>query len=301
VIRSLLLGCAFLTLAVLPAEALRIVSPAPGATVRAGELITVQIALDPGESAAEVGVFNDGEALPATAAGATYTRQIRVPAESVGPDLLVAYAVLNGGGAALAEVQVNVDAGALRSLLVSVPPRFTAAGQTSGIEVRGVFADGVVRDLSSPEKGTTFSSSNAAVLAVHDAGIVQARANGSAELTVTSMGRTATAAVTVQIPVADTNRIPTIESGGDQTAVSEAVVTLSATATDPDGGQVEFLWDQVSGRVVVLHAARSASPQFVAPRTAVPQVLEFLVSARDARGATTLPILVRVNVNPATP
>ena len=74
---------------------------------------------------------------------------------------------------------------------------------------------------------------------------------------------------------------------------------LSAIATDPDGDPIEYLWDQMAGRLVVLHDPKSAAPEFVAPRTSMPQVLEFLVSARDAKGATTLPVLVRVNITPA--
>src|SRR5690606_41457312 len=45
-------------------------------------------------------------------------------------------------------------------------PIFTAPGQTSGIEVRGVFEDGMVRDLSSPEVGTTFATDNPGVVAI---------------------------------------------------------------------------------------------------------------------------------------
>lgn len=299
--RAILLGCAFAALAALPAEALHIVSPAAGATVHAGELITVTIALDAGETATEVGVLTDGQAVEATLANGTYTKQIRIPAEAVGPDLLVAYAKLSGGGALLAETQVVVDAGPLRSLIASNLPRFTAAGQVVGLSVRGVFEDGVSRDLSSPEVGTTVSSSNPAVLAVHAAGLLQARSNGTATVTVTSFGRSVAIPVTVAIPASDTNGIPTIAPGADQTVASEQVVTLAATASDPDGDAIRYVWDQSAGRVVVLHDPSSAQPQFVAPRTSATQTLEFLVSARDSKGATTLPVLVRVHVTPVTP
>jgi hypothetical protein len=299
--RAFLLGCALVACAAYPAEAMHIVSPAAGATVHPGDLVTVQIALDPGESASEVGVFNDGEAQAATASGATFARDIKIPTESVGPDLIVAYAVLNGGGALLADVQINVDAGPLRTLLIAVPPRFVAVGQVTPIEVRGVFEDGIVRDLSSPDVGTTFATSNETVLAVHPAGIAQSRDNGEATLTASVMGRSVTTKVTVNVPTSDNNHVPSITPGPDQTATAEQVVTLSATASDPDGDTLEYVWDQVAGRLVVLHDPTSAAPQFVAPRTVVPQVLEFLVSARDARGATTLPVRVRVTVNPAMP
>lgn len=297
--RAILFGCALVALAACPAEALHIVSPAAGATVHAGEQITVTMALDAGETATEVGLLTDGHAVPATPANGVYTAQIQVPGGSVGPDLFVAYALLSGGGTLLAEAEVTVDAGPLRSLLAPSLPRLTAAGQVASIDVRGVFEDGIVRDLSSPEVGTTFSSSDSTVLAVHPAGILQARANGVATLTVTSFGRTVAIPVEIAIPATSTNQIPTITPGGDQAVAPEQVVTLAATAIDPDGDAIEYLWDQIAGRLVVLHAPSSATPEFVSPRTSVPQTLEFLVSARDSKGATTLPVLVRVSVTPA--
>src|SRR5690606_4263274 len=103
----------------------------------------------------------------------------------------------------------------------------------------------------------------------------------------------------VQIPAANTNQIPVITPGPDQTVEAEQVVELSAQASDADGDALEYVWDQTAGRVVVLHDPKSATPEFVAPRTSIPLVLEFLVSARDAKGAMTLPAVVRVTVNPA--
>jgi hypothetical protein len=301
VIRAALFACLALALAPRPADALHFVSPASGTVVRPGDLVTVQLALDSGETATEVGLFDDGQAVAATLAGTVYSTQIRIPSAAVGPDLLVAYAVLAGGGAAIADLPIVVDPGPLRTLFVSVPARFAAPGQTSGIEVRGVFEDGIVRDLSSPEVGTTFASDNPSVVAVHAAGIAQGRASGTATVSATSFGRTATTRVAVQIPAANTNGIPVITPAGDQTVAAEQIVVLSAQASDPDGDAVEYVWDQIAGRVVVLHAPKSATPEFVAPRTSTPLVLEFLVSARDAKGAMTLPALVRVTVNPVTP
>jgi hypothetical protein len=302
VIRPCLLGAACALLLAAPAESsLRILSPAPGASVPAGELVTLRLALDAGESAAQVGVFSEGEAVAATAEGGEWVGQVRIPRDAVGPDLLVAYAVLNGGGVAMADVAVNVDAGPLRSLFISLPMRFTFAGETSGVEVQGVFEDGVMRDLAASELGTTYSSSDASVLAVDPAGIVQAVTTGNATLTVSSRGRTATATIEVRIPASDTNRIPTITPGVEQEVGSQQIVKLSATAIDPDGDTIEYLWEQVAGRVVLLHDPRSAQPEFASPRTSVPQVLDFMVAARDSKGATTLPVLVRVRVNPALP
>jgi hypothetical protein len=282
-----------------PAAALQIVSPAAGATVQPGALVTVRIVTSPGESVAEVGVFTDGEPVPAVASGGAYEAQVRIPREAVGPELLVAYALLQGGGASLARVEVNVDPGPIRGLLLTAPSLLTYPGQTADVEVRGTFEDGIVRDLSAADLGTTYSSTHPDVLAVSATGVIQARTSGVAELRVTSRGRTATAEVTVRIPDGVTNRIPTLVAGPEQTVAAETLVTLSVQASDPDGDPLTYAWEQVGGRLVLLHTPSSPGPQFIAPRAAEPQVLEFLVAVRDPHGAASLPVLVRVTVNAA--
>ena len=283
-----------------PAAALHVVSPAPGATVTPGQLVTLRVALD-GEATTEVGVLSDGEAVPATLSGNAFEAQVRIPREAVGGDVLVAYAVLAGGGSVLARVNVDVDPGPLRSLFVSVVNRLTFAGQVVPVEVNGLFADGVMRDLRAPDLGTTYTSSAPDVLAADPTGLVQARANGDATVQVSSRGKSTSVRVQVAIPQGTANAIPTLAVGADQTVGPEQLVTLEAIAADADGDTLEYIWEQVGGRVVTLRNARAAKPVFVSPRSATQQLLEFLVSVRDAKGATTLPRLVRVTVSPAPP
>ena len=299
--RLLALAAAFTMLFAATAEALVIVSPAPGTTVKPGELVTLRVAPGAGEIATEVVVVSDGDPVTATFDGTHYVGQVRIPRDGVGPDLLVAFAVLQGGGVSFADVAVTIDPGALRTLFLTIPERMTFAGETAGAELRGLFEDGVVRDLSTVDTGTTYSTSDPQVLALHPLGIIQARANGTATITATNRGKDTDISVTVSIEATDTNRVPSITAGPEQTVKPEEIVTLSAAATDADGDAVEYLWDQLSGRVVTLHNPKSANPEFVAPRTSTAQVLEFLVSARDSRGATTLPVLVRVHVVPSPP
>ncbi len=292
-----LAGCALLFAG--RAEALRIVQPAAGTVVKPGEMVTVRAALDPGELATEAGVLSDGALTPVPIAGGFFEAPVRIPIAGVGEEILVAYAVLSGGGAVMARLSVTIDPGPLRGLVISVPPMFVAAGQTAPTQVRGVFMDGVARDLSAADLGTTYESSDPSVLGVSPGGVVQARTSGKATLTVKSRGETETAEITVKIPVGATNRIPTLTPGPPQTAGPEQIVVLSVTASDPDGDKLEYIWEQVGGRVVVLHNRNSPNPEFVSPRTTVQQELEFVVAVRDAHGAMTLPVLVKVTVTPA--
>ena len=299
--RLLALAATFTMLFTATAEALVIVAPAPGTVVKPGDVVTLRVALGPNEIAKEVVVISDGEPVTATLDGTHYVGQVRIPREGVGPDLLIAFAVLEGGGTSFADVAVTIDPGALRVLFLTIPQRMTFAGETAGAELRGLFEDGIVRDLSPVDTGTTYSTSDPQVLALHPLGIIQARGNGTARITATNRGKDTDISVTVSIDPADTNRVPSITAGAEQTVEPEEIVKLSAVATDADGDAVEYLWDQLSGRVVTLYNPKSANPEFVAPRTSTAQVLEFLVSARDARGATTLPVLVRVHVVPSPP
>lgn len=295
--------CSFVLLlgSAAPLAALHITSPAPGTTVAPGAQVTVTAALDAGETATQVGVVSEGQLVPATLTGTTFSGQVRIPRTAVGSDVLVAYAALADGGVVLARVDVEVNPGPLRGLLLSVQTRFSYPGETAPVEVRGLFEDGVYRDLSAPDLGTTYTSSDPSVVAVHMTGVVQARATGTATLTVSSRGKTSSIELTVRIPEGQSNQIPTLTPGPDQTVGPEQLVQLSVAAADPDGDRLEYIWEQVGGRLVIMRGATTATPEFVSPKTTIQQVLEFLVSVKDSRGAMTLPALVRVTVNPAPP
>lgn len=279
------------------AWAVEITAPAPGTVVAAGALVTVQAVLSAGEIASQVGfVTSEGE-TPAVLSGNTFQAAVRIPQDAVGPELIAAYAIQPEVGAVFGRVEVTVDPGPLTTLVVSVPPELGFAGEVAPVEVRGIFADGVIRDLSAPETGTTYATSNASVLAVHPFALAQARSNGTATLTVANRGKTETAKVEVRIPAGATNHIPTV-TGVDQTVAPESAVTLSATAADADGDVLEYIWEQRGGRLVVLRNITSANPVFVSPRVSTPHVLELMVTVRDPQGATSFPSLVTITVQP---
>jgi hypothetical protein len=292
---------AFALFASTNAEALRIVQPAAGTKVKPGQLVRVFVSFDPGETATRVGVISDVAPVDGTISGDGFEADIRIPAEGIGETLLIAYAELQGGGVAMARLSVDVDPGPIRSLLIAVPTLLTRAGQTAPVEVVGVFDDGVLRRLSAPDLGTTYMSDNAAVIGVSVTGVVQARHSGTATLSISNREKTTTVSIQVQIPVGATNRIPTLTLSPSQTVGPEQIVRLSVIAADPDGDALEYFWQQVGGRVVILHNGASANPEFVSPRTSQQQVLEFLVAVRDSNGAMTLPQLVRVVVSPTIP
>jgi len=101
----------------------------------------------------------------------------------------------------------------------------------------------------------------------------------------------------VTITVANTNRLPLANAGSDQTAESQALVTLNGTASsDPDGQNLSYSWIQTAGPTVQLHNPPPDQPTFTAPAVAGPTTLAFeltvsdgSLSSRDTVAVTVLP------------
>lgn len=114
-------------------------------------------------------------------------------------------------------------------------------------------------------------------------------------------GGSATASVTVQaVDAPPPNRPPTAGAGADQTVARGAPVTLSGSATDPDGDAVAYSWARTggTGATVVLSDAGTAAPSFT-PSSAGTYV--FTVTVSDGRGgvaAASATVTVEANRAP---
>jgi K319L-like, PKD domain/Bacterial Ig-like domain (group 2) len=283
------------------ASAMTIVAPAAGTTVAAGATVIVRISAAPTEQLANVAVTAGGQPVSATPiiGLTTFEATVTVPQNSVGPAHIVALGTATTGRTAMDFIPVTVDAGTLKSLIVTAPTTLTSIGQVFPIKVTGLFVDGVLRDLTLPERGTTYTSSDPTIAAVHSSGLVQARRKGYADVIVTSRGITTRHEITVAVPDPPDNGIPVPNPGPDQTVASQSIVTLSAAAShDPDGDSITYTWSQVDGRLVTLTAINAVDLRFTAPRVTTPQTLTFSLVVRDQKGAASLPTTVRVVVQP---
>jgi hypothetical protein len=157
------------------------------------------------------------------------------------------------------------------------------------------------RDLTAEDTGTSYSSSDSAVLGVHPNGLIQARRTGRAILSVTNSGNTSTVDIDVTIPAGSTNNIPVVAAPPEQTVTGETLVTLSVNASDPDGDPLTYVWEQFEGRAVYLRTPQSQQPVFVSPDVRTEQVLEFAAVVTDSNRATSFPVVVRVRVQPKAP
>lgn len=279
------------------ALAIQVLSPTSGTTVVPGEMVTFEIAPLPGELVTQFSVITDDgifESSPGSLVGAA-----PVPLEAVGPTLFVAFATLSDGEVDFEVIELDADPGPLDSLVVSAPPTLNRIGQVVPVEVTGRFRDGVFRDLTLPETGTSYETSDEDVLGTSPDGLLQARSRGTVQLLVTSRGRARTVTVRVDVPSPPDNAIPIPDPGADRIVPSETLVELSALASsDPDGDSLRFRWAQVSGTVVILHEGGTAEPFFIAPALSEEDVLEFSLVVVDDRGAESFPDFVRVTVTP---
>ncbi len=285
-----------------PASALQIVAPVAGITLAPGASVTVRVVPEAGEQIATVAIGIGTESVDGTVlaspAGA-FEATVIVPKPAVGPNFIVAVATLVGGGIAFDFIDVLVEPGPLRSLILSSIPTMGRVGQVVQLFVKGVFEDGVIRTLTLPETGTTYSTSNDTVLGMHASGLIQARRKGFAEIRVTNRGKTTSAEVGVAVPDPPDNGIPVPDPGADQIVAPKTLVTLSAAGShDPDGDALQYHWQQEGGRIVTLRGSESAQTIFTAPRVDAEEVLTFSLVVGDTKGAKSFPATVNITVRP---
>jgi hypothetical protein len=286
------------------ASAVTIVSPRPGAVVTAGSSVLVVVEPGGDEVLSQVVVTTaSGTALatplqtPATNPPNRFQATVQIPLEAVGPEFVVALAKRSDGTFRTAVVQVTVDAGAIEALFLDAPPMLDRSGQIVQLSVRGRFTDGVVRDLTASDRGTTYATSDSRVVAVNADGLAQARSGGYSDLTVTNRGLTASAAVGVEI--AAPTGIPTADSGADlAVSAGQSVVLDGSRSSDPDGDPLTYHWEQRSGPEPQIADTESAALAFTAPDVTAVTVLEFALTVVDDKKASSLPAVVRVTVNP---
>ena len=80
-------------------------------------------------------------------------------------------------------------------------------------------------------------------------------------------------------------------------------MTLAGSGTDPEGGDLTYLWSQTSGTTVSLNDATVVGPAFTAPDLTGNEDLVFSLTVTDdqmATGTDSVTITVQANNDPPT-
>ncbi|MBL0692030.1 myxosortase-dependent M36 family metallopeptidase [Comamonas sp. JC664] len=93
------------------------------------------------------------------------------------------------------------------------------------------------------------------------------------------------------------NRAPAVNAGADVSAAARSQVSLTGTATDPDGDALTYSWTQTAGPAVSLTGADTLTLSFTAPQVTESTTLTFTLTATD--GTNTSTDSVNVTVTPA--
>ncbi len=242
---------------------------------------------------------------------------LKVPLNAIGPMRLLAVAEISrgrlGARSVFDETIVRVAPPAALTTIdfeTDKPLQLGRAGQSSAfghvdsmgkifeLPVVGDFADGVTRRISTPASGTSYTSSNNAVIKVVKNGLLQIVGNGKAVITVSNRGKQASLDVDVNVND-EPNEPPIADAGMNASVKAGARVQLSGLKSrDPEGEALYYNWSQVRGSKVSLLDANNSEASFLAPTVSEPRTYRFKLRVTDKKGADSLPAFVDVTVGP---
>ncbi|MEO6203572.1 MAG: hypothetical protein ABIU05_26475 [Nitrospirales bacterium] len=171
-------------------------------------------------------------------------------------------------------------------------------GKTFELPVIGQFSDGIARSLRARTTGTTYQSANEKIISVNPNGVLRLVGNGETVLTVKNRNQEATLDILIEVND-EPNHPPVSDPGKTQTVFSGTRVTLNGlTSYDPDGGSLQYHWEQVRGSKVPLLDPYSAQAKFLAPFVVEERLFRFTLRVTDIQGADSLPAFVDVIITP---
>ncbi len=221
----------------------------PGITIsaptsaKAGDTITITVNVVNGATPNWAAVTTDRGVDVGDFAAQPFTMAWKVPAHLKGTVTFVAIAgdsAHDVGYTASATMQIGVVA-PLQSLAIVGLDHYMGIGgpdrismnfyqQTYPLQVQGVYADGVTRDIALGSTGTTYTSSNPASVQISADGEVQAIGEGNITVTATNSGLSASAPVTIDFT--DPNYGLGLCGGGSNTNVNLVLTWSESVIAD---------------------------------------------------------------------
>ncbi|WP_216617677.1 choice-of-anchor A family protein [Corallococcus carmarthensis] len=177
-----------------------ITSPQPGTVVSPGGTVTVSVAGAGGFQPATVLILSEGAASILEAG--PFTTPFQVPAQALGALELVAFGIDSQGRMVRsASLPLTVSSSAQLSSIQVLNGDAILRGPGAKLQLvaNGKYTDGVVRDISSPSRGTLYSVSNTGIATITADGMLTGVSKGMA----TVMVRNGTVLTSITLTVGD--------------------------------------------------------------------------------------------------
>lgn len=154
--------------------------------------------------------------------------------------------------------------------------------------------------------GTELTASSEIDLAANDLSFVAPTVSEIQQLTfdlVASDGRnTTTSTLTINVYPLGSNIpgrfLPVVSTANQLTVPENALVQLSATATDADGETLTINWAQTEGELITINSATSLTPSFIAPNVDQNSSLTLLLTVSDGTFEVTETVTITVTNTP---
>lgn len=176
------------------AGGLRIVSPSNGTIVEPGQPFTVVVDPEPGVAPKFVALMS--QPIMALKEQPPFTFSVSYPPDTpLGPKRLIADGLDAGESPLEAEITLQVEtATPVSSIRVEPVDIFFSSSRRRSLSVTGTFTDGQARIITKSRE-SAYVSSNVQVVTVTPDGLVEAAGEGTATITVTYKGKSATVAI----------------------------------------------------------------------------------------------------------
>jgi len=273
---------------------IRIVSPANGTMVNAGDAIGVDVQAT--GDAALAFVFAGTESDLDFKNASPFHLELHVPADVIGPRTIAVLAGDLNGNEFLDSVIVNVQAPTVLMSLATLEPQVTLLnpGLETQISVLGTFGDGLTRNVTL-DPNTAYSSSDPNVATV-DRGLIKALHQGATTIGVSNAGKTTSVAVTVNadgsVPVADLTMTQAAPSG-PLAPGSEITYTIGVTNQGPAAATDVLFSDTLPGNTTFVSCAVTGGG--VCEGSAESRAIAFTSLAAGA--SATITLVARIGVS----
>lgn len=178
-----------------------------------------------------------------------------------------------------------------------VTDTITTAGSRLIVSATGDRSGSTYTGLTDTQRGAVTIASSTSLVVQDTNGEVVA---GSYSKTFTASVATSIATMGILALQAGANQPPTANAGGDKVVAPGTVVTLSGTASDPDGTVASVAWARVSGPASPAITGGTTNTATVTPTVAGRYVYSFTVT--DNTGATATDTMnLNVTTSPARP